>query len=529
MFYFYFLTFFDFLFFFSYTTRVTYFFFLPITALILSVFFYGLSLFISLSRLRSAVHFICSGLNFIYFLIHYLFYILAMKEMVPDFEYFFSTNFYKITFFVDGVNFLLIGLIFFVFMLVSFYYMSIRDVFFFPHYMSNSTFQKILPDEYSIFYLIIEFFLLIAFTTSDILVFYVAFESTLFPMIYIIGIWGTGFKKIRATYYFFLYTIMGSFCMLVGILIMLLYAQTFFLSFQDLYLFHYFPTTWSYFVWVCLFIGFAVKIPVYPFYIWLPEAHVEAPTEGSVVLAALLLKLGYYGLIRIANPFFPSAVDYFAPLVILFCLCGFLSASLAATRQLDFKRIIAYSSIAHMNFAVVGLFVPQKFFGLLGGILMMYAHAIVASGLFFLAGMLYNRYGTRLLIYYGGLLSRMPLYAFFLFVFTFLNMGFPLSLNFYSEWFLYLSIVDNYFFLMFFFGIGFVCTVIYFVCLLNYLIYGFLNTNYLTFFVDVNQNELFILFLLGLSSFLIALGPSLLITNIIEQSVLFLHVSFIFF
>jgi proton-translocating NADH-quinone oxidoreductase chain M len=198
-------------------------------------------------------------------------------------------------------------------------------------------------------------------------------------------------------------------------------------------------------LWLCSFLAFAVKIPMFPFHVWLPEAHVEAPTGGSVLLAGLLLKLGGYGLIRIVLPLFPFASHYFFPLVSVLCIIGIIYSSLTTIRQVDLKRIIAYSSVAHMNVVLLGIF-SCNINGLQGAIFLMLAHGIVSSALFFIIGNLYKRHGTRLLHYYGGLVTQMPLFSSYLFVFCLANVGTPGTCNFIGELIIFISLIDkNYF------------------------------------------------------------------------------------
>jgi len=275
--------------------------------------------------------------------------------------------------------------------------------------------------KYLILLILLEIILILIFSTSDILVFYSLFEISLIPMIFIIGLWGNRFRRIKALFYFFIFTIFGSILLFISFIYIVSTKQT-----SDYYILLTmdFSETEQKFLWLAFFFGFGVKIPIMPFHIWLPEAHVEAPTTGSVILAALLLKLGGYGLLKFCIPFFPFANLYYIPLVYTICILSIIYSSLTAIRQNDLKRIIAYSSISHMNFVVLGLF-SLNFEGIFGSILLMLGHAIISSGLFFLVGILYERHNTRLIKYFNGLLQVMPIFSsFFFFFFKFLYCNF---------------------------------------------------------------------------------------------------------
>jgi proton-translocating NADH-quinone oxidoreductase chain M len=207
--------------------------------------------------------------------------------------------------------------------------------------------------EFCILFFIIEFCLIISFSTLDLIIFYIFFESVLIPMFLIIGIWGSRERKIKASYMFFMYTLAGSLFMFIAILHIFLTIGT-----TDYQLLYYcnFNFTYEKLYWLAFFLSFAVKVPMLPFHLWLPEAHVEAPTSGSVLLAGILLKLGSYGMIRFLIPLFPKASIYFAPYVLILCLISITYASITAIRQMDLKKIIAYASVAHMNFIVMFLF-----------------------------------------------------------------------------------------------------------------------------------------------------------------------------
>jgi len=266
-----------------------------------------------------------------------------------------------------------------------------------------------LVKEFLVAFLFLETFMIAVFCMLDLILFYVFFESVLIPMFLIIGVWGSRERKIRAAYQFFLYTLIGSLFMLLAIL--LIYFQVGTTDLQVLMTTE-FSERRQFFLWLAFFLSFAVKVPMIPFHIWLPEAHVEAPTSGSVILAGILLKLGTYGFLRFSIPLFPEATVYFTPSIYTLSVLGIIYASFTTLRQIDLKKIIAYSSVAHMGFVTLGLF-SLNTQGIEGAILLMLSHGFVASALFLCIGILYDRTHTRLIRYYGGLVQTMPLFSFF--------------------------------------------------------------------------------------------------------------------
>jgi proton-translocating NADH-quinone oxidoreductase chain M len=258
---------------------------------------------------------------------------------------------------------------------------------------------------YFLSFLILEFFLIGAFCSVELFIFYIFFESVLIPMFLIIGIWGSRQRKIKASYYFFLYTLLGSILMLLSII----YTQTQLgtTNFEILLTFS-FSELEQKLIWFSFFCSFSSKVPSFPVHLWLPEAHVEAPTAGSVILAGILLKLGTYGFIRFSVPVLPKASLYFAPFVYCICIVSLVYASLTAIRQTDLKRIIAYTSIAHMNLVVLAIF-SFNVIGIEGSILQCLSHGFVASALFLIVGIFYDRHHTKIIKYYGGLTQTMPI------------------------------------------------------------------------------------------------------------------------
>jgi len=356
--------------------------------------------------------------------------------------------------------------------------------------------------------LVLELLLLIVFSVVDLFIFYIVFELILLPMVLIIFIWGSRSRKIKAGFYFFLYTLIGSLFMLVGLLLM--YSE--FGTTNFLLLMYYLPGyEKQLLLWFLFFFSFAIKIPMFPFHIWLPEAHVEAPTIGSVLLAGLLLKLGGYGFLRILISLFPDATLYFTPLLLTLAILGIVYASLTLLRQIDIKKIIAYSSIAHMNFALLGMF-SNTLVGIQGSVYLLISHGFSSSALFMLAGVLYERHHTRLVHYYGGLAQLMPLYAFFFFLFTIANFGFPGTSNFVGEILIFLGLGQQSFFLLLCGGIGMLFSVIYSILLFNRILFGELKFFNLTFnfYHDLNKREFWVLSFLGFFLIFFGIFPTLI-------------------
>lgn len=267
------------------------------------------------------------------------------------------------------------------------------------------------------------------FSILDIFGFYISFEAIIIPMFLVIGVWGAREEKIRAGYYFFLYTAIGSILLLISILyISYTHGTTDYL----LLIKQTIEEKWQYFIFLTFFLSFAAKIPLVPFHIWLPLAHVEAPVSGSVILAGLLIKLGAYGFIRFALPLTPIAAQYFAPFIITLAIISIIYASLTTIRQTDLKRIIAYSSVAHMGVATLAIFTFSSL-GIQASIFLQIAHGVVSSALFILVTILYEHHHSRLVKYYRGITLTMPIYSAVFLIFTLANIGTPLSANFIGE------------------------------------------------------------------------------------------------
>ncbi|WP_419901619.1 NADH-quinone oxidoreductase subunit M [Kiloniella sp.] len=274
--------------------------------------------------------------------------------------------------------------------------------------------------EYMVSFLILETMMIGMFCALDIVVFYIFFEGVLIPMFLIIGIWG-GARRVYAAFKLFLYTLAGSVLMLVAILAM--YYEAGSADITELLTYN-FPAEMQKWLWIAFFASFAVKVPMWPVHTWLPDAHVEAPTAGSVILAGVLLKMGAYGFLRFSLPMMPEASVYFTPLIYALSIIAVIYTSLVALAQEDMKKLIAYSSVAHMGFVTIGIFAANQQ-GIEGAIYQMLSHGIVSAALFLCVGVIYDRMHTRMIASYGGVVERMPVYALMFMVFMLASVGLP--------------------------------------------------------------------------------------------------------
>nr|QPK67104.1 NADH dehydrogenase subunit 4 [Erodium trifolium] len=342
--------------------------------------------------------------------------------------------------------------------------------------------------EYIIAFLICEFLMIAVFCMLDLLLFYVFFESVLIPMFIIIGVWGSRQRKIKAAYQFFLYTLLGSVFMLLAILFILLQTGT---TDLQILLTTEFSERRQIFLWIAFFASFAVKVPMVPVHIWLPEAHVEAPTAGSVILAGILLKLGTYGFLRFSIPMFPEATLFFTPFIYTLSAIAIIYTSLTTLRQVDLKKIIAYSSVAHMNLVTIGMF-SLNIQGIGGSILLMLSHGLVSSALFLCVGVLYDRHKTRLVRYYGGLVSTMPNFSVIFFFFTLANMSLPGTSSFIGEILILVGAFQRNSLVATLAAVGMILGAAYSLWLYNRVVSGNLKPDFLHKFSDLNGREVFI-------------------------------------
>jgi proton-translocating NADH-quinone oxidoreductase chain M len=343
--------------------------------------------------------------------------------------------------------------------------------------------------EFILLLFLIEFLLLHVFTVTDLILFYIFFESVLIPMFLIIGVWGSRLRRIHAAYQFFLYTLLGSLFMLLGIV--LLYFQT---GSMNIHVLLNTPLTEirEIIIWFSFFVSFAVKVPIIPLHIWLPEAHVEAPTAGSVLLAGILLKMGTYGMIRFLLPIMPNGTEYFVPIVYTISVISILYSSFSTIRQIDIKKVIAYSSVAHMNFVMLGI-MSYNVQGIEGSIYLMLGHGVVSSALFVLVGILYERYHTRILNYYGGLVYGMPLFAIFFMFFTLGNVSLPGTSNFVGEILILFGTAMRSMWVAMLASLGIILGAVYAFWLYNRIIFGSVRTRFIRGFSDITRREFLVL------------------------------------
>ncbi len=331
----------------------------------------------------------------------------------------------------------------------------------------------------------ITFILFNIFCVLDLVFFYIFFESILIPMFILIGIWGSRQRKIHAVYQFFFYTLVGSLFMLLGLLV--IYSNIQSTDIRVLY-----TTNFSFYrqlvLWLSFFIAFCVKVPLFPFHIWLPEAHVEAPTVGSVILAGVLLKLGTYGLLRFVIPIFCDATYYFLPFVYTLCILGIVYTCCSTIRQIDLKKVIAYASVSHMSFVILGLF-TSNIQGIIGSVFLMLSHGIVSSGLFFCIGCIYDRYKTRILRYYSGLISVMPIFSLCFFILILSNISFPGTSSFVGEFLILVGLFENNHFAALISTFSIILTAVYSIWLYNRIIFNSIKVDYFTKFADFSKKE----------------------------------------
>jgi proton-translocating NADH-quinone oxidoreductase chain M len=359
-------------------------------------------------------------------------------------------------------------------------------------------------------FLVLDFFLIGTFCVLDLLFFYIFFESVLIPMFLIVGIWGSRDRKILAAYYFFLYTLLGSLTMLLSILYIYLQVGT---TDYEVLLTFSFSQLEQKLLWFTFFLAFASKVPMLPVHLWLPEAHVEAPTAGSVILAGVLLKLGTYGFIRFSLPLFPNASFFFTPLVYTIAVVGIIYTSFTAIRQTDFKRIIAYTSIAHMNLVILGIFSFNNI-GIEGAIIQSLSHGFVASALFLVIGVVYDRYRTRIVQYYGGLASVMPIYTCIFLFFTMANISFPGTSSFVGEFLILVGSFKVNTSITFLGATGIIIGGAYSLWLLNRIAFGNLKIQYTNKFLDVSPRELAIFLPLVIGTIVVGVCPNVFLTSI---------------
>jgi proton-translocating NADH-quinone oxidoreductase chain M len=364
--------------------------------------------------------------------------------------------------------------------------------------------------EYLIAFLLLEAILILTFSVTDLLLFYIAFESVLIPMFIIIGVWGSRERKIRAAYLFFMYTLFGSVLLLLAIIYIFNRFGT--TDYETLILVS-FSNLEQKILWIAFFLSFAAKVPMLPVHIWLPEAHVEAPTAGSVILAGILLKLGSYGFIRFSLPLFPDACVFYTPLVMALSAVGVVYTSLTAIRQTDLKRIVAYTSVAHMNLVVMGIF-SFNVVGIEGAILQSLSHGFVSSALFLLIGVVYDRHHTRMVKYYSGLVHTMPLFTTIFLIFTMANIAVPGTSSFVGELLILAGIMKISSASAVLGATGMVLGGAYSLWLFNRVSYGNLKIQYFNHFSDIEKREFCVFFPLILGTLGVGVYPVIFLNAI---------------
>jgi len=373
--------------------------------------------------------------------------------------------------------------------------------------------------EFLILLFIINFLVIHVFIVADLLLFYIFFESVLIPMFLVIGIWGSRSRKIHAAYQFFLYTLVGSLMMLIGLIYIFYMVGSTHLYVLLNYKFSIYESN---LLWLSFFASFAVKVPMIPVHIWLPEAHVEAPTAGSVLLAGILLKMGTYGLLRFSIPIFPEATLFYQPLVYLISLVSIIYASCTTIRQIDLKKIIAYSSVGHMNFVTLGI-VSVNIQGVEGSVLLMLSHGLVSSALFLCVGLLYDRYSTRLLLYYGGLVYGMPLFSIFFLFFTLSNVSLPGTSSFIGEFLVLMGCSNINISVALIACIGIILGAVYAMWLFNRVVFGLLKSKYINQYSDLNIRESYILLILVIGILVFGIYPSIFVEPLHGWSYIFME------
>tara|TARA_B100000686_G_scaffold271780_1_gene288614 strand:- start:892 stop:2019 length:1128 start_codon:yes stop_codon:yes gene_type:complete len=351
------------------------------------------------------------------------------------------------------------------------------------------------------------------FCSLDLVIFYLFFEGGLIPMFLIIGIWG-GPKRVYSAFKFFLFTLLGSVLMLIAIISIYWITGT-----TDVIklLNNSIPLEYQYLLWLAFFSSFAVKLPMWPVHTWLPDAHVEAPTVGSVILAAILLKMAGYGFIRFSIGLFPVASDYFTPFIFTLSIIAIIYTSLVALMQDDMKKLIAYSSVAHMGFVTIGIFSLTKQ-GLEGSIIQMVSHGLISAALFLCVGVLYDRYHSRMISSYGGLVNVMPKYAFVLMIFTLAALGLPGTSGFIGEFLVLVGVFQKSILVAVLASLGIILAAAYMLWLYRRVAFGRVANSEIKEMKDLNKIELYIFASLVFLTIFFGVYPEILF-NTMDTSV----------
>jgi NADH-quinone oxidoreductase subunit M len=367
--------------------------------------------------------------------------------------------------------------------------------------------------DYMIAFLLLETLVIGVFCALDIVVFYIFFEGGLIPMFIIIGVWG-GQNRVYAAFKFFLYTLLGSVLMLVAMIAMFLQAGT---TDITVLLETEFARDVQMWMWLAFFASFAVKMPMWPVHTWLPDAHVQAPTAGSVILAGVLLKLGGYGFLRFSLPMFPEASAYFAPMVFALSIIAIIYTSLVAFRQTDIKKLIAYSSVAHMGFVTMGLFAMNET-GVQGAIFQMISHGVISGALFLCVGVIYDRMHTREIAFYGGLVHRMPVFAAIFGLFAMANVGLPGTSGFVGEIMTMVGAFQVSWWIATGAAVGVILSAMYMLTVYRDVVFGEMTNPKLETITDLNRMEWLIFFPLIIGALVLGVF-STLITDVTATAV----------
>jgi NADH-quinone oxidoreductase subunit M len=342
--------------------------------------------------------------------------------------------------------------------------------------------------EFLIALLVMETLMIGVFCSLDLVLFYLFFEGGLIPMFLIIGIWG-GPRRVYSAFKFFLFTLLGSVLLLIAVIsIYWITGTTDITQLLEIKI----PKEYQYLLWLAFFSSFAVKLPMWPFHTWLPDAHVEAPTAGSVILAAILLKMAGYGFIRFSIGLFPVASDFFTPLIFLLSIIAIVYTSLVALMQEDMKKLIAYSSVAHMGFVTIGIFTLTKQ-GLEGSIIQMISHGLISAALFLCVGVVYDRVHSRLISSYGGLVHITPKYAVLFMIFTLAALGLPGTSGFVGEILILMGAFQKNILVAVLASSGVIFAAAYMLWLYKRVVFGKINNSELKKIYDLNKTEIFIL------------------------------------
>tara|TARA_B100000287_G_scaffold432602_1_gene492296 strand:- start:1902 stop:3383 length:1482 start_codon:yes stop_codon:yes gene_type:complete len=412
-------------------------------------------------------------------------------QFVNSFNWFNSENL-KLTLGVDGISM--------PFVVLSTFLILLCVIFIYPQKKKNMRM-------YLASFILLESFLVGTFSAIDLFSFYIFFESILIPMYLIIGFWG-GDRRVYSAYKFFLYTLLGSVLMLIAIIF--LYQEFGTTSIARLldYSLPFYIQVW---LWLAFFASFAVKVPMWPFHTWLPDAHVEAPTEGSVILAGILLKLGGYGFIRFNLSFLPDASIFFTPFIYFLSVVAIIYTSLIAIVQKDIKKLIAYSSVAHMGFVTIGIF-SANLQGLHGAIIQMISHGIISAALFFCIGSIYERYKTKQISNFGGLGLKIPKLSIFFLIFTLGAIGFPGTSGFVGEFLTLISVYSRSTLVAFLSAFGVILAATYMLLLYKNVFLGPVNSSIEKKAIDLNFNELFTFLVLSLMILIIGIKPNFILS-----------------